>query len=280
MALRMDKTAGAAAPRDGSAALVSMTGIDLRIAGRRILDHIDLSVGPGEIITLIGPNGAGKSTLVRVMLGLVRPDRGQVVRRPGLKIGYLPQKFALDPILPLTVARLMTLNSRQPRAAVEAALEETGVRERCDAQVQTLSGGEMQRVLLARALLSNPDLLVLDEPVQGVDFGGQAELYRLISEIRARRGCGILMVSHDLHLVMAQTDRVLCLNQHLCCAGTPAMVARDPEYLRLFGPRAAESFALYAHGPHGHDHTHTLAGDVVPVPHAHEEHDNAGHGRS
>ncbi len=250
--------------------LIGATGLDLSMGGRRILAHVDLSIGPGEIITLIGPNGAGKSTLVRVLLGLVRPDHGKVVRRAGLRIGYLPQKFSIDPVLPLSVARLMTLTCKASRTKIEAALAETGVAHLIGAQVQTLSGGELQRVLLARALLPNPDLLVLDEPVQGVDFGGQAELYRLIGDIRDRRRCAVLMVSHDLHLVMAQTDRVLCLNQHLCCAGTPAMVARDPEYLRLFGPRAAEAFALYAHGPHGHDHVHTLSGDVAPVDYAHE----------
>ncbi|MEQ1889494.1 MAG: zinc ABC transporter ATP-binding protein ZnuC [Alphaproteobacteria bacterium] len=252
--------------------LVRADGLDLSIGGRRILAHVDLSIGPGEIITLIGPNGAGKSTLVRVLLGLIRPDHGKVSRRSGLRIGYLPQKFSIDQVLPLRVARLMTLTCRAAHAEIEAALAETGVAHLIAAQVQTLSGGELQRVLLARALLSNPDLLVLDEPVQGVDFGGQAELYRLISDIRDRRGCAILMVSHDLHLVMAATDRVLCLNQHLCCAGTPAMVARDPEYLRLFGPRAAEAFALYAHGPHGHDHVHTLSGDVAPVDIDHQVH--------
>ncbi len=252
--------------------LVSATGLDLSIGGRRILAHVDLSIGPAEIVTLIGPNGAGKSSLVRVLLGLMRPDHGVVVRRAGLRVGYLPQKFVIDPVLPLSVARLMTLTCRAARAQIEAALAETGAAHLLNAQVQSLSGGEQQRVLLARALMRNPDLLVLDEPVQGVDFGGQAELYRLISDIRDRHGCAILMVSHDLHLVMAATDRVLCLNQHLCCAGTPAMVARDPEYLRLFGPRAAEAFALYAHGPHGHDHVHTLSGDVAPVDPMHESH--------
>jgi len=252
--------------------LVGAAGLDLSLGGRRILAHVDVSIGPGEIITLIGPNGAGKSTLVRVLLGLLRPDHGKVVRRAGLRIGYLPQKFVIDAVLPLSVARLMTLTCRASRPEIEAALEETGVAHLIGAQVQTLSGGELQRALLARALLSNPGLLVLDEPVQGVDFGGQAELYRLIGDIRDRRGCAVLMVSHDLHLVMAQTDRVLCLNQHLCCAGTPAMVAKDPEYLRLFGPRAAQAFALYAHGPHGHDHVHTLSGEVAPIDHAHEGH--------
>ncbi len=242
--------------------LIRAAGIELSIGGRRILDRVDLTVGRGEIVTLIGPNGAGKSSLVRVLLGLIRPDKGIVVRQPGLSVGYLPQKLALDPVLPMRVARLMTLTSRRTRQQVEAALAETGVPHLIDAQAQTLSGGELQRVLLARALLRDPDLLVLDEPVQGVDFTGQAELYALIGEIRERHGCGILMVSHDLHLVMAATDHVFCLNRHLCCAGTPHAVARDPEYLRLFGPRAAQSFAVYEHG---HDHAHDVSGAVVPI---------------
>jgi len=244
--------------------------LSLHFGGLKAVDSVSFAVEKGEILSIIGPNGAGKSSLVRVLLGLLRPDRGEIRRRAGLRIGYLPQKFAIDPVMPLGVERLMTLTCRASRTEIGAALAETGVAHLAGAQAQTLSGGELQRVLLARALLSNPELLVLDEPVQGVDFGGQAELYRLIGDIRARRGCAVLMVSHDLHLVMAQTDRVLCLNQHLCCAGTPAMVAKDPEYLRLFGPRAAEAFALYAHGPHGHDHVHTLSGDVAPLEPAHD----------
>ncbi len=252
-----------------SAPLISAAAIDLSIGGRRILERVDLTVGPGEIVTLIGPNGAGKSSLVRVLLGLIRPDRGEVHRRPGLGIGYLPQKLALDPILPMRVGRLMTLTCKRTREQVLAALAETGMAHLIDAQAQTLSGGELQRVLLARALLAGPDLLVLDEPVQGVDFSGQAELYRLIGGIRDRHGCGILMVSHDLHLVMAATDHVFCLNRHLCCAGAPEAVARDPEYLRLFGPRAAAAFAVYAHG---HDHVHDVSGAVAPMPHEHGAH--------
>jgi len=247
--------------------LISAAGVELSFGGRRILERVDLTLSRGEIVTLIGPNGAGKSSLVRVLLGLIRPDKGAVIRQPGLSIGYLPQKLSLDPILPLRVARLMTLTCKRTRAQIEAALLETGVAHLIDAQAQALSGGELQRVLLARALLREPDLLVLDEPVQGVDFSGQAELYRLIGEIRDRHQCGVLMVSHDLHLVMAATDHVFCLNRHVCCAGAPHAVARDPEYLRLFGPRAAAAFAVYEHGHgHGHDHAHDVSGAVVPMP--------------
>jgi zinc transport system ATP-binding protein len=227
-----------------------------------VLADVGLAVGVNEIVTVIGPNGAGKTTLVKVILGLLQPDTGTVWRRPGLSVGYVPQRLAIDPILPLTVARLMTLTVRKSRDAVIAALAETGVAGLVDAAVSTLSGGELQRVMLARALIRNPDLLVLDEPVQGVDFAGEAALYDLIAKIRRRHGCGVLMVSHDLHVVMAATDRVLCLNHHVCCAGAPDAVSRHPEYLRLFGRELARTFAMYEHH---HDHLHGISGEVVPL---------------
>lgn len=242
--------------------LVTAEDVGVEIGGRRILQAINLSVTPGEIVTVVGPNGAGKTMLMRVLIGLIRPTSGQVKRRPGLRVGYLPQKVALDPVLPLTVGRLMTLTVRRSHAMVERALAETGAEHLLDAAVDTLSGGEMQRVLLARCLLREPDLLVLDEPVQGVDFAGASGLYGLIRDIRGRRGCGIVMVSHDLHVVMAATDRVVCINRHICCAGTPKHVGSHPEYVRLFGPRAAETVAIYAHR---HDHSHGADGQVVPL---------------
>ena len=243
-------------------ALVTAEDVGIEIGGRTILQSINLSVVPGEIVTVVGPNGAGKTMLMRVLIGLIRPTSGHVKRRPGLRVGYLPQKVALDPVLPLTVGRLMTLTVRRSRAMVAAALAETGAEHLLDAAVETLSGGEMQRVLLARCLLREPDLLVLDEPVQGVDFAGASELYDLIRDIRGRRGCGIVMVSHDLHVVMAATDRVVCINRHICCAGTPKHVESHPEYGRLFGPRAAETVAIYAHR---HDHSHGADGRVMPL---------------
>jgi zinc transport system ATP-binding protein len=233
------------------------------IGARVILDGIDISVSPGEIVTVIGPNGAGKTTLLRVLLGLLKPSGGTVERRPGLRVGYLPQRMQIDPVLPLTVGRLMTLTQRSNAGAIGAALAEMGVAHLWTAQASTLSGGELQRVLLARALLRDPDLLALDEPVHGVDFAGEAALYELINSIRARRGCGVLMISHDLHVVMAATDRIVCLNRHVCCAGTPEAVSRHPEYARLFGPRAASALAVYTHH---HDHGHGLAGEVVRPP--------------
>lgn len=250
----------AASPAAGGV-LLSGWNLSLSFDGRAILEHIDITIAAGEIVTLIGPNGAGKSTLVQLLLGIGAPDSGTIQQAAGLRIGYVPQLMPLEPVLPLTVARLMRLTMRASQEQVLAALSETGVAHLIDASAHTLSGGERQRVLLARALLRAPDLLVLDEPCQGVDFAGQAELYQLIGRIRDRRGCGILIVSHDLHLVVGAADRVLCLNRHICCSGTPEGVAQDPEYLKLFGAQAAEAFGVYTHG---HDHHHDVSGDVVP----------------
>lgn len=242
------------------APLVTLAGIGILRNGRDILSDVDLDVHRGEIVTIIGPNGGGKTTLLKVILGIIAPDKGSVSRAARLKIGYVPQKLHIDPTLPLPVWRLMTLTARFARAEIAAALQETGVAHLIEADVSTLSGGEFQRVMLARSILGRPDLLVLDEPVQGVDFAGEVALYEMIAAIRDQRGCAILLVSHDLHVVMAATDRVICLNGHVCCAGVPHEVAEDPEYARLFGPRASGAVALYQHH---HDHAHTIHGDVV-----------------
>lgn len=243
--------------------LVDADGITVRLGGRAVLENVRISVDRGEIVTLIGPNGSGKTTLVRVILGLHKPDRGHIRRRSDLKIGYVPQRLTVDPVLPLTGRRFLELGGRQAESALDAVGEEVGARDLLDQQIQDLSGGELQRMTLARALLRDPDLLVLDEPFQGVDFGGQLALFDLIGQARRRRGCGVLLVSHDLHLVMAGTDRVVCLNGHVCCSGKPDAVSRHPDYLALFGPRAAQSLAVYTHD---HDHSHDLSGHVVPLP--------------
>ncbi len=240
--------------------LAQVQGVEVTLRGRRILEGIDLALHRGEIVTLIGPNGAGKSTLVRVLLGLQEPDAGKVWLRPGLHIGYMPQKLVIDPVLPLTVHRFLVLGKRCDEQRVRETLARVGVEYLFDAPVQHASGGELQRILLARALLQEPDLLVLDEPVQGVDISGQLELYRLIGEIREELRCGILLVSHDLHLVMATTDRVLCLNRHLCCSGAPEDVSSDPAYLALFG--AVPGLAPYTHH---HDHRHGPGGRILPA---------------
>ena len=237
--------------------LVEAKDVSLSLSGRKILDAVDIRVHAGEILAMIGPNGAGKTTLVRIILGLLKPDTGRCFSAPELCIGYMPQRIVVDPILPLTVQRFLTLSHRATEQQLCQVLDEVGVERLLKSPVQHISGGEMQRVLLARALLRKPDLLVLDEPVQGVDVTGQAELFDLIANIRDRHGCGILMVSHDLHLVMAKADRVLCLNQHVCCSGHPETVSSDPSYLELFG--SYPSMALYTHK---HDHCHGLHGRV------------------
>jgi len=240
--------------------LLTVENVNFAIRGHPILQAVNLQVSAGEIVALIGPNGAGKSTLVRVVLGLIRPDSGHIRLKPGLRIGYMPQRLTIDDTLPLTVQRFITLGAPASRERVRAILAEVGASQVLDSPVQAISGGEFQRMLLARALLREPDLLVLDEPIQGVDLTGQYELYDLISHLRRQRGCGILMVSHELHLVMATTDQVLCLNRHVCCSGHPDHVASHPAYLELFGLDGARRLAIYHHH---HNHRHDLHGAVV-----------------
>jgi len=242
----------------------------MSFGGRKVLSHGEAKVAKGEIVTLIGPNGAGKTTMVRIMLGLQMPDKGTVIRCPDLRVGYMPQRLNIDPSLPIDVLRFLSLGLSRGDAGHglrSAALKEAGVDHVAHSPIQQISGGELQRVLLARALLRNPDLLVLDEPVQGVDVSGQAELYGLIRKIRDHRGCGVLMVSHDLHMVMAATDHVICLNQHVCCAGHPEIVSRDPEFVALFGESVAAELGIYHHD---HDHEHDVHGDVIS--HNHDDH--------
>ena len=244
---------------ENSAPLLSLDHVSLRIGATSVLEHIDLRVDSSEIVTLIGPNGAGKSTLIKVALGLVTPDRGRVARRPGLVIGYVPQSVEFDRALPLTVGRFLSLDPLAAGRNAADVLDEVGAGSLADASMLSISGGEMRRVLLARALRREPDLLILDEPTAGVDVNGQTELYRLIHGIRDQHECGVLLVSHDLHIVMAATDRVLCLNRHLCCSGEPHNVAQHPEFIALFGDRAASQLAIYHHH---HDHRHNLHGEV------------------
>lgn len=240
--------------------LVALSGAGMHRQGRWLVRGVDFSISRGEIVTLIGPNGSGKSTTAKLAIGVARPDEGHVSRLANLRVGYVPQKLAIDWTMPLTVDRLMTLTSSLRDREIDAALEATGIRHLARAEVQHLSGGEFQRALLARAIARKPDLLVLDEPVQGVDFAGEIALYDLIKTIRNTTGCGILLISHDLHVVMAETDTVICLNGHVCCRGTPEAVRESPEYLRLFGARASQMLAFYSHH---HDHTHLPDGRVL-----------------
>jgi zinc transport system ATP-binding protein len=239
--------------------LVSLANAGIARDGRWLVRGVDLAVRPGEIVTLIGPNGSGKSTTAKLALGVLKPDEGQAARRPDLRVGYVPQRISVDWTLPLTVERFMRLTTRLSSGEIDSALARTGITHLHHAQVRTLSGGEFQRALLARAIARKPSLLVLDEPVQGVDFSGEIALYQLITQVRDELGCGILLISHDLHVVMAATDQVICLNGHVCCTGTPEVVASSAEYRNLFGDRAA-ALALYRHD---HDHTHGRDGAIA-----------------
>ncbi|MBY0512251.1 MAG: metal ABC transporter ATP-binding protein [Rhodospirillaceae bacterium] len=240
--------------------LLTVRGGTVTRGGRRILDHVDMHVERGQIVTLVGPNGAGKSTLIKAALGLERLDEGDVIRAPELKIGYQPQKIIPDHSLPLSVRRFLTLTQAAAEAQLRALLADVGVPHLMDASVHTLSGGEWQRVMLARAVLRRPDLLVLDEPTQNVDTAGAVEIYQIIARLRDDIGCGVLMVSHDLHVVMAATDQVYCLNGHICCSGHPSDISHDKEFQKLFGPAAATTLAIY---PHAHDHSHAPDGSVA-----------------
>jgi len=256
--------------------LIEVRGASITRGRRRILDNVTMTIRRRQIVTLVGPNGAGKSTLVKAALGLERLDSGDVRRADGLRVAYQPQKLALDQTLPLSVRRFLTLTQRASELELRDVLASVGVPHLMEASIHTLSGGEWQRVMLARTVLRRPDLLVLDEPTQNVDITGAVEIYQIIARLRDAIGCGVLMVSHDLNVVMAATDQVYCLNSHICCSGHPADVSRDQEFQRLFGPAAAATLAIY---PHSHDHTHAPDGHVDHVhgpgcghEHGHQHH--------
>lgn len=239
--------------------LITLDNAGIFRGGRWLVRGVSMSLDAGEIVTLIGPNGSGKSTTAKMALGLLAPDEGSANRRSGLRVSYVPQKVSIDWTLPLTVSRFMTLTGEVSRLDAADALKATNVEHLASSEVRNLSGGEFQRVMLARAMARKPELLVLDEPVQGVDFTGEIALYDLIKRVRDEMNCGILLISHDLHVVMAATDRVICLNGHVCCSGTPTTVASSVEYKALFGARADATLAVYEHD---HDHTHLPDGRV------------------
>ena len=249
-------------PPCGPDPLVSATGVSVWHGRTRALEGVDISVHPGEIVTFVGPNGSGKSTLLRVLIGAQEPSAGRVARARGLRIGYVPQRLAIDRTMPLTVDRFLGLGGGSARERA-AALDRVGIPGLGRRQLADLSGGQFQRALLARALLRRPALLALDEPTQGLDQPGIAEFYRLIEEIRAELGCAILLVSHDLHVVMSASDRVICLNGHVCCQGTPTVVRSAPEYRALFGQGTQGTLALYRHA-HDHSHDHD-GGGAAPL---------------
>ncbi len=248
--------------------IIELNNISKRFGNRSVLENVSMRLEQGQITTLIGPNGAGKSTLVRIVLGLIQADLGSIYKSGPMRMGYMPQKITIDPTLPLTTLRFLQLAESQA-SKCRSALVTMEVDYLADTPIQALSGGEMQRALLARAILRHPTFLVLDEPVQGVDLNGQSALYNTISRLVEKLNCGILMVSHDLHLVMSATDHVICLNQHICCMGRPEHVQQHPGYTDIFGHMTA----VYSHS---HDHHHTLQGQVVGSEHTHSsecEHD-------
>ena len=248
--------------------LASLDNINLSLREKPILHDVSLELQAGKILTVIGPNGAGKSTLVRILLGFQKPDSGSVWLKNKLSIGYVPQKISINDLMPLTVKRFISL-ANHSSSNINSVLDEVDITHLADQDIQALSGGEFQRVLLARALLKKPQLLILDEPAQGVDVLGQAELYEKISQLKDQYSFGVLMISHDLHLVMQKTDQVLCLNQHICCSGKPDDVSNHPEYQRLFGNLPTEGLAVYTHH---HNHCHDLHGDVVVGTCKHDDH--------
>ncbi len=249
--------------------LLSAQNLSVRLGGVDVLQDINIAIEANEIVTILGPNGSGKSTLLRALLGIVPLTSGRVTRASNVQIGYVPQRLAMDRSMPMTVRRFLSLPKRVPDADAAQALEKVGMTGSAQQQMTELSGGQFQRVLLARALLCKPQVLMLDEPTQGLDQPGEAAFYRLIDEVRIDTGAAVLMVSHDLHVVMAASDRVICLNRHICCEGTPRVVSNAPEYRALFGLGTQGALALYQHM---HDHSHDLHHD-----HAHDHSDHHDH---
>ena len=233
--------------------LISAQNVSVIRQGKAILNDVSISVGKQDFMTIIGPNGAGKSTLLKCLMGLFKPEKGTVSRQNDLKIGYVPQRLTPDHSMPITASRFLSLRKKTDPASLDQTIEETGIAPVLHKPLAVLSSGELQRVVLARSLLDQPDLLVLDEPAQNLDISGQLGFYKLLDHIYSSRKLSILMVSHDLHMVMASTRQVVCLFHHICCSGEPHAVTRDPEFISLFGRDMANMMAVYQHS-HNHQH--------------------------
>lgn len=258
-------------PAQNQEKLVSLSHAGVREGDNWRIEDVSFDIFRGQIVTLVGPNGSGKSTTARLVTENLRADVGTVERAAKLKIGYVPQKLNIDRIMPMSVRRFMRLTGGVSTNEIDEALEKVGIAHLAHRDLQILSGGQFQRAMLARAIARKPDLLVLDEPVQGVDFAGEIALYDLIQNVRNEINCGILLISHDLHVVMAKTDIVICLNGHVCCTGAPESVLASAEYQNLFGPNAAQSLALYQHH---HDHSHNDHAHAHGHQHVHAETDS------
>jgi len=238
-----------------SDALITAQNISLNHQGKKILDDVSFSLNPGEFITLIGPNGAGKSSLIKVLLGLIKQDSGKIKRSKSIRLGYTPQLFTPNPFIPISVVDFLTLNQKVEKSFIGATAETTGVTSLLNLQLKDLSGGELQKVLLTRALMNKPNVLILDEPAQNLDVDGQMQLYKLIQEIHQTQNCAVLMVSHDLHRVMKESTQVLCLYHHICCKGHPEAILKDEQFNDLFADQMTELMATYEHH-HNHNHNH------------------------
>lgn len=236
--------------------LINVENLSVSYGLNTVLRGVDFKIELGEIVTVVGPNGSGKTSLLKAIIGAIKPANGSITLKPRLKIGYVPQRLNFQSTLPITVERFVRLTGKIDQKSCISALEIAGVSELLKSQMSELSGGQFQRVLLARALLGDPEILILDEATQGLDQPGSASFYRQLETVRQDTGCAVLMISHDLHVVMSASDRVICLNGHVCCAGTPAVVASTPEYKALFGDGTDGALALYRHD-HDHDHDHS-----------------------
>ena len=233
--------------------LIEITDLSVQYGSKLVLQNINLSLADGEIVTIVGPNGSGKTTLFKAIIGTAPINTGTLKIRPNLKIGYVPQQLIIDKTLPITVERFLKVAQKTNVKTLANAMNLVGTEDLLTFQMNNLSGGELQRVLLARALIAQPDVLLLDEATRGLDQPGVATFYRMVDGIRKNTNCAVLMISHDLHVVMGASDRVICLNSHICCEGAPNSVASSPEYQALFGSDVDGTFALYRHH-HGHNH--------------------------
>jgi zinc transport system ATP-binding protein len=235
--------------------LITASNITVNRGETKILDNVSLTIGESEFITILGPNGGGKSMLLKCLMGFYIPDNGNIKRKRHLRIGYVPQQFTSEQTMPISVGQFLRLRKKVSAEELETISAETNIEALVNKPLNILSGGELQRILVARALIGAPDLLILDEPAQNLDISGQLAFYKLLSEIYEKRSFSILMVSHDLHMVMATTKKVICLFHHVCCSGEPQVVTKDPEFITLFGNDMAEMMAVYQHG-HNHSHAH------------------------